>query len=391
MKYIYITVLLMLLIFSTAASAASTSTNTAASYIEIESYDISPSVFMKGDTGTITITIKNIGTESVEITSASLFSKELTLINEESYSSVGTIGPGTSRDFTFTIKTNVADGIYYPRFYLNFGGGGSMGQPIPVKVESTPLEVSIIGIPDEFEKDVKESVTLLIGNPRENTANGVVVKPSGNAATFTKNSHFIGELQPDASQQVEFEVIPSGSGEVIFSVEYRNGINSHTTEQVLRYDLGESKKSAEMVINNIEVSGSGDYTVTGDVTNAGLKNAKSVIITTSEPAVPTDPNRLYVVGELEPDDFSSFEITFTATGTEEVPLLIMYKDEDGNDYEEKAMVSLGSGYAQTSDRTSTSATNDGGGFPTGLVILVIIIAAGVGGAILYSWKKQGRF
>ena len=389
MKSGIIILLILAAFLGTAVSAASTSTNPAASYIEITSYEISPNVFMKGDTGTIEVTIKNTGTSSVEIQSATMFSKDLTLVNEESYSTVGTIGPGTSRDFTFTIKADASDGIYYPRFYLNFAGGGSMSYLIPVKVESTPLEISITDVPDEFGKDVKDPVTVLVGNPRETTVNGVVVKPESGTASFIQNSYFIGELQPDGSRQVEFEVIPSESGEIVFNVEYRNGINLHTTEQVLPYTVGEGKKDAEMVINNVEVStGSSYYTVTGDVTNAGLKNAKSVIVTSSDPAVPTDPNRLYVVGELEPDDFSSFEITFTAENAQEVPLLIIYKDEDGNSYTEKVTTSLGASYSQSQGQSSQDSSGDG--FPTGLVILVIIVAAGVGGAILYSWKKEGR-
>ncbi|MBN1431999.1 MAG: hypothetical protein JW931_04430 [Methanomicrobiaceae archaeon] len=387
MKPEIIILLILAMLLAPAVSAASTSTNTAASYIEITSYEVSPSVFMKWDTGTIKVTIKNTGTSSVEIKSASLFTKDFTLINEQSYSTVGTVGPGTSRDFTFTIRADTSDGIYYPRFYLNFAGGGSLSHLVPVKVESTPLEISIIDIPDEFQEGVKESITVLVGNPRENAANGVVVKPESDSASFIQNSYFIGELLPDGSQEVTFDVIPTESGDIVFMVEYRNGLNLHTTEQVLIYTIGEGKKNAEMVINNVEVAGSGTYTVTGDVTNAGLKNAKSVIVTSADPAVPTDPNRLYVVGELEPDDFSSFEVTFTTEGATEVPLLILYKDDDGNSYEEKVTVTLEGGFTQSGSQTSPEGSD---GFPVELIALVIIAAAGVGGAIIYSCKKQGK-
>lgn len=375
---------LVMMIFAATVSAASTSTNPAASYIEISSYEVSPSVFMKGDTGTIKVTIKNIGESAVEIQSATLFTKDFTLINEDSYSSVGTIGPGTSRDFTYTIKAGLSEGIYYPRFYVNFIGGGSMSHLIPVKVDDTPLEISITDIPDEFGKDVRDQVTLVVGNPRENTVNGVVVKPESLTASFIQNSNFIGELQPDGSQQVVFDVVPSESGEIVFKVDYRNGLNHHTTEKTLSYTIGEGKKDARLVINNVEVSGAGSYVVTGDVTNAGLKTAKSVLVTSTDPAVPSDPNRLYVVGELEPDDFSSFEVTFSAEDGE-IPLLIIYKDDDGNDYEEKVYVSLGEGYTSSGQAAGDSGSD---GFPAGLIALIIIIAAVVGGIILYSWKKQ---
>lgn len=387
MKSGLIIILSLAMLLSVAASAASTSTNPAASYIEISSYEVSPSVFMKGDTGTVKVVLKNIGESSVEIQSATIFTKDFSLINEYSYSSVGTIGPGTTRDFTFTIRADSSEGIYYPRFYINFAGGGSMSHLIPVKVDNTPLEISITEIPDEFGKDVSDQVTLVIGNPRENAVNGVVVRPESNTASFTQNSNFIGELQPDKSQEAVFEVIPSESGELVFNVDYRNGLNHHITEKKIPYTIGEGKKDAKLVINNIEVSGTGSYVVRGDVTNAGLKNAKSVIITASDPAVPSDPNRLYVVGELEPDDFSSFEVTFSAEGGE-IPLSIMYKDDDGNNYKEKVYVSLDKG---NPDSENQAAGNSGSeGFSTGLIAVIIIIAAGVGGVIYYSWKKQEK-
>lgn len=387
MKSGLIIILSLAMLLSVAASAASTSTNPAASYIEISSYEVSPSVFMKGDTGTVKVVLKNIGESSVEIQSATIFTKDFSLINEYSYSSVGTIGPGTTRDFTFTIRADSSEGIYYPRFYINFAGGGSMSHLIPVKVDNTPLEISITEIPDEFGKDVSDQVTLVIGNPRENAVNGVVVRPESNTASFTQNSNFIGELQPDKSQETVFEVIPSESGELVFNVDYRNGLNHHITEKKIPYTIGEGKKDAKLVINNIEVSGTGSYVVRGDVTNAGLKNAKSVIITASDPAVPSDPNRLYVVGELEPDDFSSFEVTFSAEGGE-IPLSIMYKDDDGNNYKEKVYVSLDKG---NPDSENQAAGNSGSeGFSTGLIAVIIIIAAGVGGVIYYSWKKQEK-
>lgn len=387
MKSGLIIILSLAMLLSVAASAASTSTNPAASYIEISSYEVSPSVFMKGDTGTVKVVLKNIGESSVEIQSATIFTKDFSLINEYSYSSVGTIGPGTTRGFTFTIRADSSEGIYYPRFYINFAGGGSMSHLIPVKVDNTPLEISITEIPDEFGKDVSDQVTLVIGNPRENAVNGVVVRPESNTASFTQNSNFIGELQPDKSQEAVFEVIPSESGELVFNVDYRNGLNHHITEKKIPYTIGEGKKDAKLVINNIEVSGTGSYVVRGDVTNAGLKNAKSVIITASDPAVPSDPNRLYVVGELEPDDFSSFEVTFSAEGGE-IPLSIMYKDDDGNNYKEKVYVSLDKG---NPDSENQAAGNSGSeGFSTGLIAVIIIIAAGVGGVIYYSWKKQEK-
>jgi hypothetical protein len=143
--------------------------------------------------------------------------------------------------------------------------------------------------------------------------------------------------------------------------------------------------------------------VKGDVTNAGLSDAKSVVATMGSPAQPVDPNKIYVIGALEPDDFSSFELTFTAPGATSVPLLIQYKDDDGKSYETTVAISLragaaagspesSSGQGQTFQRTGGSRGSAPGmmGFGSGLrnfpltQIIIIIIA---GAALAVAWTK----
>ena len=74
------------------------------------------------------------------------------------------------------------------------------------------------------------------------------------------------------------------------------------------------------------------YTLTGDVNNAGLTDAKSMIVTVGAPAKAVEPYAQYAIGSLAADDFSSFEITFTATDLSSVPLVITWKDNDGNSF-----------------------------------------------------------
>ncbi|WOF17344.1 hypothetical protein F1737_09525 [Methanoplanus sp. FWC-SCC4] len=370
-------------------AALAQTTATPASQISIMSYETDPLVFISGDTGTIKVTIKNTGAQSVDIKRATVYSKDVDVLNSEAYATVGAIGPGVSKDFTFTVRAKKSDAIYYPKFYIEFSNSGSLSYLIPLKVESTPLEVSLVTKPDSFQKDVKDTITISIGNPRENAINGIVVRPESTTASFTQTSRFIGELESDQSSEVSFDVTPAENGEIRFITEYRNGINSH--ESVLRVpvSLEDGKKNADPVVNNIEVvfEGAG-YKISGDVTNAGLENAKSVVVTTAEPAVPTEPNRLYVIGELEPDDFSSFDVTFLADGENTVPLVISYKDEDGNQYSKTVDISLGSNLpGKKTDNTKNSTSSDEG-FPIGIAVLVLVIIASVGGAIYYSWKKQ---
>ncbi|MDO9540687.1 MAG: hypothetical protein Q7J09_11895, partial [Methanocalculus sp.] len=83
---------------------------------------------------------------------------------------------------------------------------------------------------------------------------------------------------------------------------------------------------------------------------------------------------------LDADDFSSFEVTFSAQDTAEVPLVIRYRDDDGNLYEESTPVTIRSGFQPVPE-------HDGGISPVviGIAALCILLVAG---AVLYSRKKR---
>jgi hypothetical protein len=346
---------------------------------------IDPGVFMYGDSGTVKVTVTNTGTTPVAVSRVKLYSNELSIMGDENYGSVGTIGPGNSLQFTFTIIATAPDGIYYPLFYLDMRDASSLRYRVPVKVENTGLSVSVTDRPDAFTSGKKEDVTIMVGNPRENTVNGVVITPATNGYETTETSHFIGTLTPDQAADGTFSVTPYSETPMEFTIHYRNGMNNHEVTTAVPVTFGIGRKQAEAVLNNIVVAPQGDhYIITGDVTNAGLEDAKSVVVTTGSPATPVDPYRSYVIGALEPDDFASFEVTFSAkAGTREISLITSYKDKDGNLYSDQISVPL-----------SSVAGQDGKGPEGGdnlsvlCIVVFVISAAVVAGVIYYSWKKK---
>jgi hypothetical protein len=180
--------------------------------------------------------------------------------------------------------------------------------------------------------------------------------------------------------EVSFEITPSRETDLVLNVDYRNGNNQRSTSVRLPITFSEDKKQAEIVVSGIEVTREGGvYRVSGDVTNAGLEVAKAVVITVGAPAVPVEPNRVYPVASLDPDDLSSFEVTFTAEDTDSVPLVIEYKDADGNTYRSTVLVSIGSGGA--------GVPEESGSLPIWATALILLAVVAVGGVIFYSWKK----
>jgi len=264
-------------------------------------------------------------------------------------------------------------------------GAGSLRYPVPVQVEDTQLSASVIKKPDTFAESRTVDITVRVGNPRPNAAAGVQVIPQGTGFTATPTGGFIGSLAPDGSGTVTFNLTPTAETDVTFQVVWRNGINTHTADLVLPVAFGEDKRQADPVVTNVEVTPiAGGYRVVGDVMNAGLESARSVLVTPGPPATPIDPFRVYVVGTLDPDDISSFEVTFRAgAGVAEIPIVVEYRDDDGNRYTASTPVGLGGTAA-----APLEGQQGDGGFPLLGIIVVVFVALGIAGAIYYFWKRR---
>ncbi len=399
---VFVLGILVLLVVPCLAATTDTSSSSTASQITVTGVTIDPEVLMRGDTGIVTVTVKNTGTLGITIKGADIYDKDLTTLNYQTYITSMNLGPGDSTDFTFTLLADAREGIYYPKFYLDMGTD-SFRYYVPIKVESTPIDIAIIDRPDSFTTGVKEMITIVIGNSRESTLNGVTVTPLGSGIETTQTKVFIGDLKPGESREIAMEVTPFQEGDLTFRVDYRNGINKHDQSITLPITFGDDKLAAHLFVNSIELSAvSGGYALSADVTNAGLTDAKSIVVTVGGPAQPIDPNPVYIIGSLEPDDFSSFDLTFTAPGATSVPLVIQYKDADGNDFEQSFTVNLRSSGISSSNSTGGSfisnpnvitRRNSGGIFPgfgsgigqipfleLGLLALVAI-------ALVMAWRK----
>jgi len=270
-----------------------------------------------------------------------------------------------------------------------------------VTVESTEIQVNVVDAPETYPADSRDTVVLSVGNPREGSVNGVTVTPSGEGVRSTRTAVFLGALAPNEMKNASFEITASRSTELTFDVSYRNGINEHHTTLTVPVEIGERAVAPDMVVNNIEVArGGSTITLTGDVTNAGLKDAYSVKVTVDDPATPTDPYPVYVVGGLEPDDFSSFEVTCNAEGASSIPLVVEYRDQDGRTFTETVTVSLNSASQASTAGSGGQIPSDGnpqggrggmgmslgGGFSQIPAMEILLVVIG-GVAVVVGWRK----
>ena len=354
----------------------------AAGKVYVSSVSIDPEVFFTGETGTATFYVTNgNANQSISINHATFGDKDIRRTSG-TYDTSANIGPLQTRSFVFSIATDAIEGTYYPTFSLSLRDASeNLYYVTPVKVENTPVTVSIMDQPDTFSKDQKDSVTVQIANPRENDVKNVVLEVSGDGITATPAKIFIGDLSSGSSVNKTVSVTPGTETDLNVTVNYDNGDNAHTAGVTLPITFGTDKKQADPVISNIKVTTeSSVYHVTGDVTNAGLQTANAVSVSSASPAVPADPYKNYVVGVLKPDDFGSFEISFTSESNT-VPLQMSYKDADGNVITSQQTISLATATSSDQDAVQPSL------LPVIGVILVIALAAG---GYLYLKRKKNQ-
>ncbi|WP_067047284.1 COG1361 S-layer family protein [Methanofollis ethanolicus] len=371
--------LLLLLLLCGAADAATPEED--AAQVMVTGAVIDPAVLMPGDVATVTVTVKNTAQVSVPVRSAKMYTEGNILVLDNPYQTFGAIGAGNEVSFTFTVQADAGSGTYYPRLVLDFTNAGSLRYAVPVRIEVVEPRISVADVPDAFTAGKKEIVRVTVSNPRSGEVNGVSVVPSGEGIVSVPTSTFIGALAPDGSAEATFNITPDRETTLTMTVTYRNGRNQRTTEASIPITFSEDKKGARIVVSGVEVTPeNGSYRVSGDVTNAGLEVAKAVVVTVGSPGVPVDPDRVYPVASLDPDDLSNFELTFRAENVTEVPLVIEYRDTDGNLYTTRTNISV-------EGTVLPGQGEEGGPVPLTIALLIVAVVAVVGVVVFFSWKK----
>jgi len=238
--------------------------------VMVTDYKVEPAVLMPGDTGIITVTVQNMDTQSseTETTTTGKYSpSETTKISKRSisaeiesirlsgsdkniqwaregvqrseYYNIGALGPGESITVAIPIKaaTHTSDGTYFPEVCIEVDNGDNVRFPVPVKVESSSVEILEKDVPSEISLSESKEIAVVVANNRPNLVSGVNVEvkekesPENDELEFTPERIFIGNLAPYEKRCVNFSFTPLGVSEgnkdIQFVVEYKNGINSH--------------------------------------------------------------------------------------------------------------------------------------------------------------------
>jgi uncharacterized membrane protein YgcG len=359
----------LLILMASAVQAASviTATNAqdAAALVYVSGYDMEPQVFYPYETGTITVHVTNAANASVGISQPDLIDPNIHVLNHASFSTMTNIGPGATVDYSFLVTVDPPDGTYFPIFTVSPKIGNAIHSTLKVKVDSTDIRASIAKKPDSFSISKTDTVNVSIVNPRDGDISDLLIVPAGTVANVSPSESYVGTLAAGNAVQVPFQVTPDREGTVTFHITFNNGDNRHTLDLALPLTIGVDKTAAVPVINNVALTLQGaNYHLTGDVTNAGVTDAKSMVLTVNSPARPVEPYTEYAIGSLASDDFSSFELDFAATDLSAVPVQVRWKDANGNSFASVTTLdlrSIASGSTAAGSRTGSSAASNAAG------------------------------
>ena len=381
------------LLFATAViallfiGAGSAATITEPSY-SIQSLTVTPGTLLPGESGQLQFTIQNAGLTPLVIDKISVTDSENVIsVKHPAITSLGAIGAGKSLTITLPISAKDVDGTFYPTLYVDFKYDSAtnlqytyLKYPFAVTVDSKSVSLSVTERPEVFEPDTTQIVGLSIGNLRANQIDSVVVTASGEGVSCEEGMVFAGAIAPGASSDVFLTVITSEKTESInLDVSYKNGANWHTDTLTIPVEGGELKTGAELFVNNIEITSGASYTtITGDVNNAGLQTAKGLVVSLNG-AEPLQPYPVFVVGSLDADGLSEFELTFTNPESDSLDLIFTYKDDNGNTYVQEETVSI------SAVQSAGSAVSGGNPVAAGIAVVLLILI--VGGAVFLVWKK----
>jgi hypothetical protein len=357
-------VLLMVSVIPVASAATTT-----ASMLYVSSVTLDPGVLYPYEQGTISITLGNSGNQSIGLSNPNIFSESVNVVGKDTWRTMSYIASGSTITYSFLITADPPEGSHFGIFSVETKDGDLFHYPLLITVDSTDIIASISDAPKVFPLAIEKTVNLSIINPRDGVIDNIHVTASGSGIKVSPSEKYVSSLAAQSSAEVPFTVTPSQNSNLTFHISYQSGDTDHSTDVFLPITIGNDKTAALPVVNNVALTTKNSYyDLTGDITNTGITAAKGLTVTVGSPAQATGTYAEYAIGSLASDDSGSFEVTFTSQDLSSVPLVVLWKDAEGNDYRVTKILNLGSasGTGGNSSASKTGSTGMGASGPGGM-------------------------
>lgn len=272
------------------------------------------------------------------------------------------------------------------------GDRRTITRDIDISVEEPSIDTELTAEPAQMNGSSVIEATL--------TEYGNVELRDGQIRAVVDGSVVTRTLVPDVPAQESRTVRLTGSdipsGEVRVVAEYTAANEVRTVETSFQYV---PQKPADMTLSGVEVTSRGSMLrVNGEAANVGSSDANSVSVSIeiSDGVTPIAPNKEYYIGQIEENEFDTFELTAeTAPDVESIPVRINYS-AGGEQYSE--VVSVDASNPTDASRNFDGESNNGPGEPggsggslfggvpiLGIVVGVVLLTVGF---LAYRWRKQ---
>ncbi|MDO9034588.1 MAG: hypothetical protein Q7U51_05225, partial [Methanoregula sp.] len=376
-------VLLLLSVIPVVSAASNTS------MLYVSSVTMDPAVLYPYEQGTISITLGNSGTASIGLSNPNILSQSVVVTGKDTWKTTSYISSGSTITYSFLVTAPPPKGNHFGIFSVETKDTGIFHYPLLIKVDPTNIKASISDAPQVFPLAIEKTVNLSIINPRDGQIDNIHITASGSGIKISPAEKYLSSLAAQSSVEIPFTVTPSQTTNLAFNISYQSGDTDHSTDVILPVIIGNDKTAAVPIVNNVVLTTKGSYySMTGDITNTGITDAKGLTVTVGSPAQAMGTYAEYAIGSLSSDDAGSFEVTFTCQDLTSVPLVMRWKDAVGNDYSVTKKLNLGSDLgtggnrsaSRTSGSTSVGAGGTGGVGRTG---------GNIAGASLFSGSSGG--
>ena len=380
--------------------------------LTVYSYSLSPEIFMPGDNGVLTLTIKNAETTNTYASTATSGSNSVTATDNvgatianiyiesdsdsykkyvkavDNFDDIGYITPTNTItiDFELRADVNITEGLYFPIVVIDVEESGyeDANYPVKVKVSNSSVDLIKASIPSKVSMSGSTDITLTAVNNRDASVNAVTITPQQiDGVEFVQDSIFVGDLESYSSEDVTFSIIPSETGvkNLTFDISFKNGDNLHSNYLDLSVEVIETLDVAPVLYSFPSTISKGTSSkVRLEVYNAKSDSISGVLVTpVSE--VTVSPSQ-YFIGSMDADDVfsASFDVI-----TDDLDI--------GSEYSINFKVSFkqGDNYYETPAVSSSFKVIkpvESGGGEMNLIFITIFIIIIIGLFLFYRLKKR---
>lgn len=332
----------------------------------IEEYHTTPTIFMSGDTGTLTITIKNTnananiqqneglysgGFASIKNTNINLYIENVHLegkgiiVKSPDFDRLGSLGPGQSIPVTFLIQAPNTDGIYFPEVWIDVKDGTSTRYPVPVNVNThiavakKPELILNKTLPDQVVPGDDLTAVLDLANNGSSRADDIAVSINASASSVSlkgPGNYYLDHLEPGESARYELTFStdknsPLGLRDIPVTITFRNpdGTPAAQVEHLGVHMKGKAEISIKSLTTDPVRVRDGPFTMILRIENTGTDDAKSVSCSVD---LPMTGNRESFIGKIETGNDAPTVFYLTAGQSGEIPynVTVQYIDDYGN-------------------------------------------------------------